>query len=131
MAATFAKLPRCYRPDWKTQPIPEQDEGLAILRLQAWARPAGGITASLESVRDRLATRRNGVMELQMDDRSLEYRIALRRFEAAFEALERVPDDDRQLLLREIGQRLLQQMPKAPSEERKGPTVIGIEIGRS
>ncbi len=33
MAATFAKLPRCYRPDWKSPPIPEQAEGLAILRL--------------------------------------------------------------------------------------------------
>ncbi len=66
-----------------------------------------------------------------MDDRSLEYRIALRRFEAAFEAFERVPDDDRQLLLREIGKRVLQQVPKAPSEERKAPTVIGIKISRS
>ena len=34
---------------------------------------------------------------------TLDYRIAVGRFESALEASERLPDDDRELLLREVG----------------------------
>ena len=72
-----------------------------------------------------------------MDDRNqsfeerLAYRLAARRFESAFEALEQLPQDDRQLLLGEVAERILQQLRNAPSEEPKGPKVVGIAIERS
>ena len=42
---------------------------------------------------------------------TLEYRIAIGRFESALEASERLPDDDRESLLRDIAKQILQQLP--------------------
>lgn len=42
---------------------------------------------------------------------TLDYRIAAGRFESALEASERLPDEDRELLLREIAKLILQQLP--------------------
>jgi hypothetical protein len=76
-------------------------------------------------------------MELVMDDhkRSFEeklaYRIAARRFESAFEACQQLPQDDRQLLLKEIAERILPQLANTHSEGRSAPKVLGIEIKES
>ena len=42
---------------------------------------------------------------------TLDYRIAVGRFESALQASERLPDDDRELLLREIAKQILEQLP--------------------
>jgi hypothetical protein len=42
---------------------------------------------------------------------TLDYRIAVGRFESALEACERLPDDDRELLLRKIARQILSQVP--------------------
>ena len=42
---------------------------------------------------------------------TLDYRIAIGRFESALEASERLPDDDRESLLRDIAKQILQQLP--------------------
>lgn len=64
-------------------------------------------------------------------EEKMAHRTATRRFESAFEALEQLPQDDRQLLLREVAERIVQQLRNAPSEEPKGPKVVGIAIERS
>ena len=64
-------------------------------------------------------------------DEALEYRIAVRRFESAFEAYERLPHEDRQLLLTEVAKRVLRQLPHAPPEGQRAVKVIGIEIKQS
>jgi hypothetical protein len=71
-----------------------------------------------------------------MDDRKrsiaekLDYRIAVRRFESAFEVCERLPDADQQLLLKEIAKRISHRVLAAPPEEKKEDAVkiVGIEI---
>jgi len=70
-----------------------------------------------------------------MDDRkrsigeALDYRIAVRRFESAFEACARLPHTDQQLLLREIAKRVSQrQQPVPEPEEQKAVKIVGIEI---
>ncbi len=65
-----------------------------------------------------------------MDDleKSFAYKLAARLFVSAFEACGRLPPADRELLLREIAKRVLQQIPNAPSKERTSVKVIGIEI---
>ena len=69
-----------------------------------------------------------------MDDRKrsigeeVDYRMAARRFDFAFEACERLPYADQQLLLQEAAKRILRQMPNPPSEEQTAVKVIGIEI---
>ena len=69
-----------------------------------------------------------------MDDRKrsfgegVNYRVAARLFDSAFEACERLPHADQQLLLKEIAKRILRQMPNPPSEEQRAVKVIGIEI---
>ena len=69
-----------------------------------------------------------------MDDRersfseALEYRTAVRHFECAFAACERLHHEDRVSLLKEIAKRLLQQLPPAPSAEPKTVQIMGIEI---
>jgi hypothetical protein len=42
---------------------------------------------------------------------TMDYRVAVGRFESALEASERLPDDDRELLLRDIAKQILQQLP--------------------
>jgi hypothetical protein len=69
-----------------------------------------------------------------MDDRKRSFgegvndRVAARLFDCAFEACERLPDADQQLLLKEIAKRILRQMPNPPSEEQTAVKVIGIKI---
>jgi hypothetical protein len=46
-------------------------------------------------------------------DERLAYRIAARRFESAFEACQKLSPEDRQLLLKEIGDRVLKQLQAA------------------
>lgn len=77
------------------------------------------------------------IMELAMDDRkrnfgeSLAYRIAARRFNSAFDACQQLSEDDQQLLLKEIAQRISQTLPKAPAAEQSAPKVLGIKITQS
>jgi hypothetical protein len=42
---------------------------------------------------------------------TLDYRIAVGRFESALEASELLPDDDRELLLKDIAKQILKQLP--------------------
>ncbi len=70
-----------------------------------------------------------------MDDRKrsyaemLDYRIALRLFESAFEACERLHDDDQQLLLKEIAKRVSRTwVAQAGEQKEKAVKVLGIEI---
>jgi hypothetical protein len=75
--------------------------------------------------------------EFQMDERIrafdevVEYQIAVRRFESAFEACKRLSHENRQLLLKEVANRLSQHMPDSPSEEQTKVKVIGVEIKQS
>jgi hypothetical protein len=62
---------------------------------------------------------------------ALDYRIALRRFESAFEACERLVAEDRELLLRQIAERALGQLPKATAQKPKTVEIVGIEIKHS
>jgi len=76
---------------------------------------------------------------------SLAYRIAVRLFDSAFVAFDRLPRADQQLLLREVMKRALQYMPNevadkpseppdrlnAPPDSPKPVRIIGVEIKRS
>jgi len=62
---------------------------------------------------------------------ALEYRVAVRRFASAFEACEHLPLSDRQLLLKDIANRIFQQLSAAPPEEQKAVKVTGITIKQS
>ena len=70
-----------------------------------------------------------------MDDRkrsygeTLDYRIALRLFESAFEARERLHDYDQQLLLKEIAKRV-SRMWVAQSEEQ-AEKAVKVLVSRS
>jgi hypothetical protein len=57
-----------------------------------------------------------------------DYRVALRRFESAFEAAERLAAAERQVLLGQVARWLLQHIRNVPSEEQKTVKVLGIEI---
>ncbi len=46
-----------------------------------------------------------------------ELRVALRRFESAFEAADRLPEAERAALLKVVASRLLQNLPEVPSGE--------------
>lgn len=50
-------------------------------------------------------------MHDQTSEQTMEFRIAVGRFESALEASERLSDDDRELLLRDIAKQILQQLP--------------------
>lgn len=54
---------------------------------------------------------------------TLDYRIAVGRFEFALEACERLPDDDRELLLRNIARQILSQVPSGPPTSGGGPAM--------
>jgi hypothetical protein len=72
---------------------------------------------------------RRGV-EFPMEDpqaQSLPYRIAARLFDSAFTACERLPQTEKLMLLREVGKRILQNMPDSSPKEPKPATVVGIE----
>lgn len=63
---------------------------------------------------------------------SLSYRMAIRLFDSAFAACDRLSCVEQQSLMREIGARLLQRMPKSDSAtatpEPAKVTVIGIKL---
>ena len=71
-----------------------------------------------------------------MDDRKrsfaekLDYRIAVRLFESAFEACGRLPDQDQRILLGEIAKRASQKVGPA-EEQAKAIEILGIEINSS
>ena len=52
---------------------------------------------------------------------TLDYRIAVGRFESALEASERLPDTDRGLLLRDIAKQILQQLPAEGASQASTP----------
>jgi hypothetical protein len=60
-----------------------------------------------------------------------DYRVAVRRFESAFEAAERLPVAERQLLLEQVARWLLQHIQNFRSEEQKTVKVVGIEINQA
>jgi hypothetical protein len=69
------------------------------------------------------------------DDRSAfreswKYRVAVRRFQSAFEAAEGLAEAERQLLLEQVANWLLQHMPGVPSEESKTAKVVRVEISQ-
>jgi hypothetical protein len=64
----------------------------------------------------------------QHPDETLAYRIAARMFESAFAACERLPEPGRQLLLREIGKRILKNISSSPTEAVKAIQIVGVEI---
>ena len=72
-----------------------------------------------------------------MDDRNrsfaeqLDYRIAVRLFEFAFEACERLPDQDQHILLEEIAKRGSQKVGPAEEQRAKAIQILGIEIDTS
>ena len=72
-----------------------------------------------------------------MDDRKrsfaeqLDYRIAVRLFESAFEACERLPDQDQRILLEEIAKRASQKVGPAEEQRAKAIQILGIEIDTS
>jgi len=59
---------------------------------------------------------------------TMAYRIAARMFESAFAACERLPEADRQLLLREIGKRILKNISPPPTEAVKPIEIVGVKI---
>jgi len=59
---------------------------------------------------------------------TMAYQIAARMFKSAFAACERLPEADRQLLLREIGERILKEISLAPREAVKPVQIVGVEI---
>ena len=59
-------------------------------------------------------------------DYTVVYRVAARLFDSAFAACERVPEADRELLLREIGNRVIAML--GPHKQVKPIRVLGIEI---
>jgi hypothetical protein len=107
------------------------------MQLQSIARLAQVCPAVLnaqESIGLCEAAIEPGVTEFKMDDskrsfrEDLEYRIAVRLFESAFEACSRLPANDRDALLKDIAKRVLENLPQAISEEQKSIKIIGIEI---
>jgi hypothetical protein len=64
------------------------------------------------------------------DQKNLSYRIALRLFDSAFAACERLPDAEQQLLMREIGARVLRTIEKfpIPTEAPAAVKITGISI---
>jgi hypothetical protein len=62
---------------------------------------------------------------------TLDYRIAVRRFESAFEACDRLVQEDRELLLRQIAERALGSLPNPTSQKQKTVEIVGVEIKHS
>jgi hemerythrin len=59
-----------------------------------------------------------------------EHRVAVRRFQSAFEAADRLPEADRQLLLEQVGEWLLQHIPNVPAQEQKAAEVESIQTNQ-
>jgi hypothetical protein len=62
---------------------------------------------------------------------AFDYRIAVRRFESAFEACDRLLQQDRESLLRQIAERALDRLPTPRSQKQKTVEIVGIEIEHS
>jgi hypothetical protein len=62
----------------------------------------------------------------QTPDYTVAHRLAARLFDSAFAACEHVPEVDRQLLLKEIGNRIIAMLH--PNQPVKPIRVLGIEI---
>ena len=86
---------------------------------------------------DLKSPKHDRVTEFQMDEskrsfkEALDYRIAVRRFESAFEACDRLVQEDRELLLRQIAERVLGSLPNPTSQKQKTVEIVGIEIKHS
>lgn len=59
---------------------------------------------------------------------TLDYRIAVGRFEFALEASERLPDDDRELLLREVAKQILQRLPAKATFRASTPIPVSDAV---
>jgi hypothetical protein len=66
--------------------------------------------------------------EKQNPAETIAYRVAASMFESAFRACARLPETDQQLLLKEIGKRLLERIAQLPTKTVKSIQVLGIEI---
>jgi acyl-CoA reductase-like NAD-dependent aldehyde dehydrogenase len=66
--------------------------------------------------------------EYKRAKKTLEYRIAARHFETAFDACARLPQEERESLLKEAAARILQQLRAGALEEESGVRIVGIEI---
>ncbi len=64
----------------------------------------------------------------QNPEETLAFRVAKRMFESSFAACERLPEAEQQVLLREIGKRVLKSIPSPPTETVKPIRVVGIQI---
>jgi hypothetical protein len=64
-------------------------------------------------------------------EEGLNYRIAANLFDSAFKACEQLSPEAQRALLRTVGERIIRELPKAPSNEAVGPRVLGIEIKQS
>ncbi len=60
--------------------------------------------------------------------KTLEYRIAARHFETSFDACKRLPQEERESLLKEVAARILQQLRGDTPEEEHAVRIVGIEI---
>ena len=56
------------------------------------------------------------------------YRVAIGMFDSAFRACARLPETEQQVLLREIGKRILEKVSQLPTKTVKSIQVLGIEI---
>ena len=69
------------------------------------------------------------VFEVNQHEQTSEYRAAVRMFESAFAACERVPEVDRQLLLREMSNRITEMLHASNEPVKPKPIqVVGVEI---
>jgi hypothetical protein len=59
---------------------------------------------------------------------TMAYRTAARMFESAFAACERLPETSRQLLLREIGRRIIRIIAPPATKAVKPTRIVGVEI---
>lgn len=72
-----------------------------------------------------------------MDDRkrsleqTLDYAIAIGRFDSAFEASERLHRDDRQLLLRQMADRIAVRLTNELADLRTMPPATSVELKQS
>ena len=85
---------------------------------------------------DLKSPKHDRVTEFQMNEskrfkEAFDYRIAVRRFESAFEACDRLVQEDRELLLRQIAERVLGSLPNPTSQKQKTVEIVGIEIKHS
>lgn len=58
--------------------------------------------------------------------KTLEYRIAARQIEFALEARKRLPREEQELLLREVAERILQQLKEKPNAGSVGQLPVAV-----